>query len=164
MAEHKDLPNSQLHEQKGCATAASGTSYVANGSGSGTWTILLPSISGSTGKSLTTNGTTTSWGSNAGIAAHARFANMNTTPTLTVTNNISSVTRLGTGYYRVNFTNALGNALYTPVVCSTHDHINATITYHNLSTTSFEFKHYDYTGAALADIAYYGYIGVFGYF
>ena len=34
---HKDLPESELHEPKGVSTASNGTSYVSNGSGSGTW-------------------------------------------------------------------------------------------------------------------------------
>ena len=37
MAEHKDLPDTQLHEPKGCASASVNTVYVSNGSGSGTW-------------------------------------------------------------------------------------------------------------------------------
>ena len=36
--QHKDLPESQLHEPKGASTASSGEIYVANGSGSGVWT------------------------------------------------------------------------------------------------------------------------------
>jgi len=37
MAEHKDLPDNQLHEPKGVAAASINTAYVANGAGSGTW-------------------------------------------------------------------------------------------------------------------------------
>lgn len=35
--EHRDIPDSQLHESKGVSTASSGSTYVADGSGSGTW-------------------------------------------------------------------------------------------------------------------------------
>lgn len=35
--QHKNLPESQLHEPKGASTANSGDVYVANGSGSGAW-------------------------------------------------------------------------------------------------------------------------------
>lgn len=35
--EHKNLPNAQLHEPKGVSAASVDTTYVANGSGSGTW-------------------------------------------------------------------------------------------------------------------------------
>jgi hypothetical protein len=35
--QHSALPDSQLHEPKGVASAASGKVYVANGSGSGVW-------------------------------------------------------------------------------------------------------------------------------
>jgi hypothetical protein len=37
---HSSLTGADLHEPKGAASAASGTVYVANGSGSGTWTTL----------------------------------------------------------------------------------------------------------------------------
>lgn len=37
--QHSAIPDAQLHEPKGVATAASGAIYVANGAGSGTWKI-----------------------------------------------------------------------------------------------------------------------------
>lgn len=37
MAEHKDLPDAQLHEPKGAATASAGMVYYADGAGSGEW-------------------------------------------------------------------------------------------------------------------------------
>lgn len=37
MPEHKDITDPNLHEPKGVASATSGQVYVANGSGSGTW-------------------------------------------------------------------------------------------------------------------------------
>lgn len=39
MAVHRNLPDSELHEPKGVAGATSGTVYIANGGGSGTWTL-----------------------------------------------------------------------------------------------------------------------------
>lgn len=44
MAEHNTLTGSALHEPKGVATAASGTVYQADGSGSGTWTNQLVTV------------------------------------------------------------------------------------------------------------------------
>lgn len=35
--QHKNIPDSELHESKGVASAASNTAYFANGSGSGSW-------------------------------------------------------------------------------------------------------------------------------
>ncbi len=46
---HASLTGSDLHEPKGAASAASGTVYVANGSGSGTWTTLA-ALSDTVGK------------------------------------------------------------------------------------------------------------------
>lgn len=40
MALHSALTGTDLHEPKGVAAASSGQIYVANGSGSGTWTTL----------------------------------------------------------------------------------------------------------------------------
>lgn len=37
---HRDLTGTELHEPKGVESALSGTVYVANGSGSGSWTNL----------------------------------------------------------------------------------------------------------------------------
>ena len=37
---HKDLTGAELHEPKGVESALSGTVYVANGSGSGSWANL----------------------------------------------------------------------------------------------------------------------------
>lgn len=37
MAEHKDLPDAQLHEPKGVSSASINTVYVSDGAGSGTW-------------------------------------------------------------------------------------------------------------------------------
>lgn len=44
MALHKDLTGADLHEPKGISSAANGTVYVANGSGSGTWSSRLSGI------------------------------------------------------------------------------------------------------------------------
>jgi hypothetical protein len=44
MAEHRNLTGDSLHEPKGVEVATAGTTYVANGSGSGTWKI--PQIQG----------------------------------------------------------------------------------------------------------------------
>lgn len=40
---HKDIPDSGLHEPKGVVSAAAGTVYVADGAGSGSWQNPVPS-------------------------------------------------------------------------------------------------------------------------
>lgn len=40
MAAHRDLTGADLHEPKGAASAASGTVYVSDGAGSGSWTSV----------------------------------------------------------------------------------------------------------------------------
>ena len=81
MAEHKDLPDAQLHEPKGAATALAGMVYIANGSGSGSWvrptgwethldgqyTVSSPrAISAGVKTKLTINGT--AWTDGQGLA------------------------------------------------------------------------------------------------
>lgn len=39
--EHRNLTGAQLHEPKGCSSAGAGTVYVADGTGSGSWSNLL---------------------------------------------------------------------------------------------------------------------------
>lgn len=41
---HKTLPDSELHESKGVASAAPDTVYRANGTGSGQWTKISPNM------------------------------------------------------------------------------------------------------------------------
>ena len=41
--QHKDIANENLHEPKGVSAASSGTTYTANGGGSGTWELPLAS-------------------------------------------------------------------------------------------------------------------------
>lgn len=42
MVEHVNIPDSELHEPKGAATAAVNTTYVSDGASSGTWTEPEP--------------------------------------------------------------------------------------------------------------------------
>lgn len=60
---HKNLPDNQLHESKGVSSASVNTSYIANGSGSGTWKKVpsaglggLSGDSGITDRPIVTNG------------------------------------------------------------------------------------------------------------
>jgi len=46
--EHSSLTGSALHEPKGTATAASGSAYIANGLGSGTWQPIHRHLSAAT--------------------------------------------------------------------------------------------------------------------
>tara|TARA_R110002126_G_C10296455_1_gene486555 strand:+ start:135 stop:746 length:612 start_codon:yes stop_codon:yes gene_type:complete len=46
VAEHKNITDPNIHEPKGVATATSGTTYVANGSGSGTWGVSPVNLTG----------------------------------------------------------------------------------------------------------------------
>lgn len=62
---HRDLTGAELHEPKGVESALSGTIYVANGSGSGSWTNL--------GGNRVTLTTLTSEGGNLTIPAGANL-------------------------------------------------------------------------------------------
>lgn len=61
--QHKDITGSNVHEPKGIDTAIAGTSYIANGAGSGTWSKLgtnglkgMPSGSPASDLIITTDG------------------------------------------------------------------------------------------------------------
>lgn len=56
--QHSAIPDAQLHEPKGVASAGLAKVYVANGTGSGTWDYPLPegAATALAGKQLTSNG------------------------------------------------------------------------------------------------------------
>lgn len=59
--EHSELPDNLLHEPKGASTAAAGTTYIANGAGSGSFKklpissldITIPAVSSASLQSVT---------------------------------------------------------------------------------------------------------------
>jgi len=51
--EHKNIPDANRHEPKGVSTAASGTVYVADGSGSGDWTNIIADVNNANYTTLT---------------------------------------------------------------------------------------------------------------
>lgn len=63
MSEHRNLTGSSLHEPKGVANASAGTVYVANGSGSGSWSSvkLTGQDAASTGDVLTATASGYAW-------------------------------------------------------------------------------------------------------
>lgn len=42
--EHKNIPDANRHEPKGASSAASGSVYVSDGAGSGSWTNILADV------------------------------------------------------------------------------------------------------------------------
>lgn len=105
IVEHKNIPNAQLHEPKGVSSAASGTVYTADGSGSGSWTDSLAALNNrnllvlqDTITDLSTPGSATSCavfpvpkaGKVIGIAVTAR-------ETFTTANNVITAQRLTAG-------------------------------------------------------------------
>lgn len=113
MPSHVSITDPDIHEPKGISTATQGQVYVADGLGSGSWTTILPSQTGNSGKVLTTNGTTTSW-YGYGVAAQAYVANASGTPSVT-SFGFSSVSKTGTGTFVFTFSSShsLG---YVPVI------------------------------------------------
>lgn len=92
MPEHSAITDPNIHEPKGVAAATSGQVYVADGAGSGTWTSPLPSQTGNSGKYLTTDGSTASWGTLSGVFARG---SVSSTGVLSGSSNITSVTKSG---------------------------------------------------------------------
>lgn len=46
MVEHVSIPDGEIHEPKGITTAFAGQAYIANGSNSGSWENVVPSLAG----------------------------------------------------------------------------------------------------------------------
>lgn len=149
MAIHSGLTDPNIHEPKGASTADDGQVYVADGAGSGAWEDKLPSMSGKSGYQLTNNGTSESWSSNSVVTCRGKVTVSGTTPTLVANSvNVTSVTRLGTGSYRVTFTTAMSNANYVPVVITKTLAGALPAMYSNESTTTLQIDFYLYNGVA----------------
>jgi hypothetical protein len=92
MVAHNSLTDPELHEPKGVSSATSGTVYVANGSGSGSWKELYKSCSvaftPSTSSPYTHNATTSD-------------AILN--PTVSVVTNMGGFTRLTSPNLRIRY-------------------------------------------------------------
>lgn len=89
---------------------------------------LLPSQTSQSGKYLSTNGSAVSWQTiNVGITtttgsalyygvrAYVRFDASSGTPSINNSQNVSSITDLGVGWFRVNFTTAMPDSNYSVV-------------------------------------------------
>lgn len=155
MAEHASLTDPNIHEPKGIAGASASTVYVANGAGSGSWTALIPSQSGNSGKNLTTNGTTTSWTNNNTVFSTGVISNLTTTPVIKSGINCATVTKLATGYYQVDFSTNAANEFYRgPFIqiqsgTSVADVICSQVT---KTVSGFTFRTYRSSSAAAVDI------------
>lgn len=112
---HSALTGANLHEPKGCAAATSGYVYVANGAGSGSWTIKLPTMASKSAFLLTNNGTVESWSSDSTVRARASFTGVSTPVVSSGAVNISTITRTATGRYTVTFTTNLASSNYQVV-------------------------------------------------
>ena len=44
MVEHVNIPDADRHEPKGISSAASGSVYVADGDGTGTWSNIIADV------------------------------------------------------------------------------------------------------------------------
>ena len=92
MVAHNSLTDPELHEPKGISSAASGTVYVSNGSGSGSWKELYKSVSVAFSPST---------GSPYVLSASATDAIL--TPTTTVLTNTGGFTRLTSPNLRIRY-------------------------------------------------------------
>ena len=95
------------------------------------------------------------WHINAGYGSKAQafavraWGNITPTTTINGSGNVSSVSRTGTGTYRINFTNAMPDANYS-VVAIGNDNAPVIPLPYTLSTTFCQLRFYD-TGGSLED-------------
>ena len=159
MPEHSAITDPNIHEPKGVATATSGTVYVANGAGSGSWSgvnSLLPSQTGHSGKTLTTNGSTRSWTSDNRVLARG---SVNVTGG-TVSNGVNVASVSGSTTVTVNFTSALSSTAYVCIATitvfgATTDQV---IICSNKSTTSVTFRTYRGGTAAASAVGSFDFV------
>lgn len=155
MAEHASLTDPHLHEPKGIASAPNASVYVANGSGSGSWTVQIPSQTGNNGKSLITDGASTSWSDKNTVFSTGVISNLTGTPVIKSGINCASVSKLATGHYEVNFSSNATNEYYRgPFIqvqsgVSVADIIVGQIT---KTVSGFTFRTYRASTSAAADI------------
>lgn len=98
--EHKDIPDSERHEPKGASTALSGTVYVSDGAGSGSWVIPEPKGAGTAleGQQYFSDGAgsgqwlypVTGWANYADSAGVSQV--LDTTPTILTINSLGANT------------------------------------------------------------------------
>ena len=74
---------------------------------------MIDTVAGDAGKVLTSDGSTLSWSSNRIAKAWVNFNG--STSVIRSSYNVSSVTKIGTGAYTVNFTTAMSDANYSLV-------------------------------------------------
>ena len=68
--EHKTLPDAEIHEPKGIASATSGQVLVANGAGSGTWQTSNSGAAQYAGVNIQANSTVLAVGAAADSTLH----------------------------------------------------------------------------------------------
>lgn len=112
--QHSQLPDNLLHEPKGASTAAAGTTYLADGNGSGAFAkvpvtsldIAVPSVADLVPTSITS--TTTLDGSGLTVAADgtltdvAASASVPVAYTVTINKNAAEIVRLFNNQSQIN--------------------------------------------------------------
>jgi hypothetical protein len=150
LSEHSVITDPNIHEPKGVAAASAGQVYVANGSGSGAWTAQQVAAQAThSGKTLTTNGTTTSWTADNRVLARGTVNVSGSSVSNAV--NVASVS--GSSVVTVTFTNALSDANYVVIatLSATNTNNDSVIICSAKGTTTVTFRTYrGETGAAIS--------------
>lgn len=139
--------NSDITQLSGLTTALS---IAQGGTGQTTATAafnaLAPSQTGNSGKYLTTNGTSASWGTIAADYLAKAWVNFNGTGTVAIraSGNVSSITDNGVGDYTVNFTSALADSNFAYLVTGGGPTASTNMCYTGgtVATSSFRFAAY----------------------
>lgn len=112
--EHKDLPDSLLHEPKGASTAAVGTVYVADGASSGSFqklpitslNITIPTVTEAThsvvDSTVSLDGSTLSQTANGSLTDIPSLVNIPQTLTNKINENAAELLRLYNNQKQIN--------------------------------------------------------------
>jgi hypothetical protein len=136
--------NSDITQLSGLSTALSiAQGGTGNTTATAAFNALVPSQTGNSGRYLTTNGTSASWGVVSADYVAKAWVNFNGTGTVAIraSGNVSSISDNGTGDYTVNFTTAVADSNFAYLVSGGGPQSGTLMNYTGSTVTSSSFRY-----------------------
>ena len=135
--------NSDITQLSGLTTALSiAQGGTGNTTATAAFNALAPSQTGNSGKYLTTNGTSASWGTVSADYVAKAWVNFDGTGAVSIraSGNVSSITDNGTGDYTVNFTTAVADSNFAYLVSGGGATVSANMCFMGSTVASSSFR------------------------
>ena len=135
--------NSDITQLSGLTTALSiAQGGTGNTTATAAFNALAPSQTGNSGKYLTTNGTSASWGTVSADYVAKAWVNYDGTGAVSIraSGNVSSITDNGTGDYTVNFTTAVADSNFAYLVSGGGATVSANMCFMGSTVASSSFR------------------------